>query len=185
MNVYDFDKTIFMGDSTVEFYKFCLARTPRMWLRLPKLAYGALFVLKKDKQRFKQDMFAFLRDLKEPEKMVDEFWKQNINRIYLWYLKQKRDDDVIISASPKFLVKPAMQLLGGGVVLASPVNVFTGLYEGFNCHGDEKVRRYRAMYGNTPIQSFYSDSHSDDPMAFISQSAYIVRDGKLLGWLDS
>ena len=185
MNVYDFDKTIFDGDSTVEFYKFCLRRTPRMWLRLPALTFGAAFVLKKDKQRFKEGMFAFLRDLKDPERTVEEFWKKNLRRIKPWYRQVRRDDDVIISASPKFLVKAAVRRLGGGTVLASNVNMYTGRYEGLNCHGDEKVRRFREMFGSTPIQNFYSDSHSDDPMAFISEQAYMVRGSELTGWLDS
>ena len=35
MNVYDFDKTIYDGDSSVDFYKFSLKRHPklaRLWL---------------------------------------------------------------------------------------------------------------------------------------------------------
>ena len=43
MNVYDFDNTILRGDSTALFYLYCLRRTPRMLLRLPGLAFGALF----------------------------------------------------------------------------------------------------------------------------------------------
>ena len=66
MNVYDFDNTIIRGDSTALFYMYCLRRTPRMVLRLPALAWGALFVLKKDKQRFKQDMFAFSEGPQRP-----------------------------------------------------------------------------------------------------------------------
>ena len=29
MNVYDFDKTIYAGDSTIDFWKFCMIRYPR------------------------------------------------------------------------------------------------------------------------------------------------------------
>ena len=66
MNAYDFDNTVFRGDSTARFYVFCLLRTPRMIRRVPRLLWEAAFVLKKDKQRFKQNMFAFLSDLDDP-----------------------------------------------------------------------------------------------------------------------
>ncbi|MBQ4158545.1 MAG: polysaccharide biosynthesis protein GtrA, partial [Clostridia bacterium] len=85
MNAYDFDKTIFDGDSTARFYVYCLLRTPKMLLRLPRLAFEAAFLLKKDKQSFKEHMFAFLTDLKNPEKMLSDFWKKNECRIKKFY----------------------------------------------------------------------------------------------------
>lgn len=35
MNVYDFDETIYDGDSTVDFYKYCLRRRPYIIFRFP------------------------------------------------------------------------------------------------------------------------------------------------------
>ena len=183
MNVYDFDNCIFRGDSTARFYLYCLARTPRMILRLPKLLWGALFVLKRNKQRFKQDMFAFLRDLKDPRESVRRFWDKNIRRIKPFYLQKKRGDDVIISASPEFLVRPAMARLGVESVMASPVDEASGLYRGKNCHGEEKLRRYREAYGQEAIDEFYSDSHSDDPMARAALSAFLVKGNRLEKWV--
>ncbi|MBR4236293.1 MAG: haloacid dehalogenase-like hydrolase [Clostridia bacterium] len=182
MNVYDFDNTILRGDSSVRFYTYCLLRTPRMLLRLPRLLYGALFVLRRDKQRFKQDMFAFLRDIDDPQAAVARFWDKNIRRVKPFYLAQKRDTDVIISASPEFLIAPAMARLGAMRVLASPVDIHTGLYHGKNCHGQEKVRIFRAEYPDACVDAFYSDSHSDDPMAALARSAYLVKGEKLLPW---
>ena len=182
INSYDFDKTIFDGDSTVKFYLYCLMRTPRMWLRLPRLAFEAAFVLKKDKQRFKQNMFAFLKDLKDPEAEVIRFWDRHINGIKPYYAAQKRDDDIIISASPEFLVREAMKRLGKMTVMASPVDIRTGMYTGLNCHGKEKVRRLYEAFPGIKIDKFYSDSHSDDPMAEIAEEAVLVRGNELLPW---
>ena len=183
MNVYDFDNTILRGDSTVRFFVYCLARTPRMLLRLPGIAWGALFVLRRDKQGFKQGMFGFLRDLKHPEEMVSAFWKKNIRRVKPFYLQKKRDDDVIISASPEFLIAPAMALLSRARVLASPVDLHSGLYTGKNCHGEEKVRRFREAFPDGKIDEFYSDSHSDDPVARLAKQAYMVKGEKLEKWV--
>ena len=182
LNVYDLDNTILRGDSTALFYAYCLARTPKMLLRLPKLIFGAVFVLKRDKQRFKQDMFAFLRDLKNPEAMVATFWDRKLKRVKRFYLDRCRDDDVIISASPEFLIKPAMQRLGAARVLASPVDIHSGLYSGLNCHGQEKVRRLYEVCPGAVIDEFYSDSHSDDPLARLAKQAFLVKGEKLTPW---
>ncbi len=182
MNVYDFDNTIFRGDSTARFYLYCLARTPRMLRRLPRLAWEALTLLRRDKQRFKQDMFAFLQDLKDPEGMIARFWSRNIRRVKRFYLQKKRDDDIIISASPEFLIRPAMARLGKARVLASPVDRSTGRYAGLNCHGEEKVRRLREAFGEAEIDEFFSDSLSDAPLARRAKRAWLVRGEKLAPW---
>lgn len=182
MNVYDFDKTIFCGDSTARFYRFCLGRTPKMWRRLPRLALEALFVLPMDKTRFKQSMFGFLKDLDDPEKAVAEFWQRNRGRIKPFYLEKRRADDIIISASPEFLLRPILTELGVTRLLASPVDIHTGLYSGENCHGREKVRRLRETYGDVQIDEFYSDSHVDDPLAEIAKTAFRVKGDRILPW---
>ena len=182
MNVYDFDNTILRGDSTALFYIYCLRRTPKMFLRLPGLLWGALFVLKKNKQCFKQEMFGFLRDLKNPEATVAAFWDKNIRRVKSFYLQNMRSDDIIISASPEFLIKPAMARLSSARVLASPVDIHSGLYSGLNCHGEEKVRRLFEVCPDAVIDGFYSDSHSDEPLAKLAKQAYMVRGEKLGPW---
>ena len=184
MNVYDFDNTVFYGDSTFRFYRYCLLRHPSMLLRLPVLAFDALFLLKKDKQRFKQRAFGFLKRLKDPEGTVTRFWDKNIRRVKPFYLQKMRDDDVIISASPEFLIVPAVKRLGNATVMASPIDIHTAVYSGPNCHGEEKVRRYRQKYGEAPIDEFYSDSHSDDPMAAIAVKAYMVKGDDIFPWPD-
>lgn len=182
MNVYDFDKTVFRGDSSTRFYAYCLLRTPRMLKRLPRLIYGVIFVLPKDKQRFKEETFRFLTDLSDPEGMTAKFWKKNLCRVKRFYWERKRPDDVIASASPEFLIRPALEQLGVTRLIASPVDMYTGRYSGPNCHGEEKVTRFRAEYPGETIDNFYSDSHSDDPMARISARAWQVKGEKLSPW---
>ena len=66
--------------------------------------------------------------------------------------------------------------------MASVVDEHTGKYSGINCHGEEKVRRYREMFGDIKIHEFYSDSYSDTPLAKISEKAFIVKGNQLLDW---
>ena len=182
MNVYDFDNTVISGDSSFLFYVWCLRRHPAILRRLPGVAYYAVRYLKKDKQRFKQHMFGYLNDLPDPEREVSAFWDRNLSRVKAYYLRGKMEDDVIISASPLFLVAPAMARLGVKGVIASPVDMRTGVYGGLNCHGEEKVRRFKQEYPDAVVDGFYSDSLSDAPMARLAKKAFLVKGDRLLPW---
>lgn len=184
MNAYDFDNTILRGDSSARFFAFCLRRYPRMWADVPAQAVnGLLFLLRlKPKQAFKQRMFGFLRRIDDPAGAVRAFWEENFSRIKPWYLEAHRPDDVVISASPEFLIRPACERLGVKRVLASPVDLRTGRFSGPNCHGAEKVRRFREAFPRDRVEAFYSDSHSDDPMAALADQAWLVKGDRLLPW---
>ena len=184
MNVYDFDKTIFRRDSTYHFYLFCLRRYPRVWRYLPSLAWAAaLFFLDViPKTEFKERFYRFLQGVPDVEQAVEQFWNLNIQNIFSYYRKQKRSDDVVISASPEFLVKPAMARLGVFAVIASRVDPKTGKYTGENCHGEEKVRRFHAEYPGAKVKRFYSDSLSDTPMAEQAEESFVVTKKGLVPW---
>ena len=108
INAYDFDETIYDGDSSVDFYKYCLKRNKRVLLSAPIQLFGAILYIFKvtDKTRFKERVFSFLKRIDDIDTYVDDFWKSHYKNIKKWYLDQKEKTDVIISASPEFLLKP-------------------------------------------------------------------------------
>jgi phosphoserine phosphatase len=179
MNVYDFDKTIFRGDSTARFFAFCLKRHPGILRRLPAIIWGAArFALgATDKTEFKGRLFSFLRDIPDVNAEVAAFWAENRGRIQPWYLAQRRPDDLIISAGPEFLLAAVCPRL-----IASRVDSRTGAYTGKNCDGAEKLLRFRAAYGDAPVEEFYSDSLSDAPMAGIAARAFLVKGEDRAPW---
>lgn len=181
MNTYDFDKTIFPKDSTATFYLWSLRRCPRALLSLPRTLYAfVLMALRlRSKTRCKEIFYGFLRYL--PEDMPERFWREHINMVYPWYLAQKRDDDVVISAGPEFLLRPVAEELGFALI-ASRVDSRTGKTDGLNCHGEEKVRRFREKYGDVTPERFYSDSLSDTPMARVAREAFMIRHGAITPW---
>ena len=184
MNVYDFDKTIYDGDSTADFYLFSLGRHKKILTLAPSLfgAFVRFYVFKKgSKTAFKEKMYRFLRYC-DTEQDVEAFWDAHIGKIKPFYLAQQKADDVIISASPLFLLRPACDRLGIGSLMASNVDPHTGKYDGVNCHGKEKVRRFREVYGDSGIEAFYSDSYSDTPLAELAQKAFLVKGEKLSEW---
>ena len=180
MNAYDFDKTIYDGDSTADFIIFCMKKRPYI---IPKLAlnslgyigYKASFCSKTD---FKENLYSFLRYFNDTESLIEKFWDEHIKKIKKWYLAQKKDDDAIISASPFFLLKPVCDRLGIKNLLASNVDITTGCYLGNNCYGAVKVKRFTENFTDK-IDKFYSDSKSDEPLAKLAKSAYLV-DGDLI-----
>ncbi len=183
MNIYDFDKTIYDGDSTVNFFIYCLKKCPKTLLTIPRTVwYGVLFKLGIcPKTRFKEQFYRFLRHVDNVDERLAEFWAKNESGIKTWYLDQKKSDDIIISASPEFLLKPICDKLGI-TMMASHVDKHTGIYSGTNCDGEEKIRRLYDAFPNAVVDEFYSDSHSDDPLAGIAAKAIWVDGNNLSPW---
>lgn len=184
MNIYDFDGTIYDGDSTVDFYLYCLRKHPKVLKAVPRQLAGMVkYVLKRiDKTAWKEHFFAFLLYLPDREAILDQFCAEYRKKIAPWYRNQKRDDDVVISASPKFLVERFCRAEAVRNVIASEVNENTGIFLGPNCRGEEKVRRFRECFGNAAVDKFYSDSKSDLPLAALAKESYLIRGSAVKEW---
>ncbi len=185
MNSYDFDDTIFPGDSSICFYFFCLRRHKKMLRRLPKqaAAYIRYYVLRKiTKTQMKEIFYQYFQDIPDMEQAVRLFWEENLSKIKPFYLVQKQADDVIISASPEFFLRPACEKLGIRHLIASRVDPRTGKHSGENCHGAEKVKRFFDLFPDAEVEAFYSDSLSDTPMAKLAKKAYLVSGETLQDW---
>jgi len=183
MNVYDFDNTIFDGDSTFGFVRFCMKRHPKALLYLPKIALASLRYYafhRGNKTQFKEKMYSFLKAC-DTERDVEKYWQKNLPRVKDFYRAQHRDDDLIISASPEFLLKPLEKLLNI-TVIASRVDPHSGRTTGLNCYHEEKVRRFRELFPNAAVERFYSDSYSDEPLALLAKEAFIVEGDTLIEW---
>ena len=183
MNVYDFDKTIYAGDSTVDFYLFCVKKNPRLLQCLPRqgMAMIQYYCGRIPKKQFKQEFFCFLQKLPQAEVLVQSFWQQNQKKIEPWYLSQKKKTDVVISASPEFLLQPIAAMLDISLI-ATKVEIKTGVFQSENCYAQEKVYRFQQMYQMQQIENFYSDSASDAPMAKLAQRAHLVQKHQLTEW---
>ena len=176
MNVYDFDGTIYNGDSTVDFWLYCLRKRPAACLKsMPaQLAGAVLYGLRRiPKEGWKERFFTFLKYTEADEGLIGQFWEEHSGKIKKWYLEQKTDSDLIISASPEFLLQPVCRKMGVSLI-ATQVDPATGRFRGKNCSGDEKVRRFRRQYPEGRIEQFYTDSRKDLPLAAIAERAYLV-----------
>lgn len=184
MNIYDFDKTIYDGDSTVDFIKYCAVRYRKAYITIiPTLLAFLLYIIGiYSKTQFKEKMYRFLKYIPDIDSVLEDYWDSHEINILDYYKKQQKSDDIIISASPEFLLIPICKRLGITRLIASRVDKHTGKYTGENCWGQEKVVRLKDEYGIDHCDSFYSDSFSDTPLADISDEAYIVRRNRLTPW---
>ena len=164
MNIYDFDGTIRKGDSSVNFYFFCLSRRPYLLLLLPFQGIAALLWAVKaiDITAFKQAFYVYFRFI-NAEKLVAGYWKKDSKKIYPWFFQRHTDNDVVISASPEFLLAPICSYLGVKTLIASKVDPRTGRYAGKNCSGEEKRLRFLEVFPDTDVINSYYDKDSDLP----------------------
>lgn len=184
MNVYDFDQTIYYPDSSYHFFLFCLKKYPQFVF--PVIPAGIVRAIRYKKgsinaKALKETLFSFLRRIPDADRAVCDFWAEHRGFLQDWYLKQKREDDLIISASPDFLLRPLTDELGVRLI-ATPMDRHTGIISGENCHDEEKVTRFRAMFPEERIENFYSDSLSDAPLARLAEKAWLVKKGVLSPW---
>jgi len=181
--VYDFDKTIFAGDSTIRFFRHCVVKHPRavfdMLASLWWFAGVKLHLV--SKTQAKERFYRFLSHVPDVENEVLAFWAKNAHRIRHWYLECHSDNNLVISASPEFLLKPICQSLHVQLI-ASRVDPYTGSTDGLNCHGQEKVVRLLEAFPDTQIDVFYSDSRSDTPLAQLAKKAYFIRGNHIENW---
>lgn len=183
MNVYDFDKTIYDGDSSIHFYLYILKKYPRV-IRFWPQQIKAAFDYKRGritKTEMKTIFYRYFTAIDDIHYEVQMFWQKHKKNIKEWYLKQKRSDDLIISASPEFLLQPICDELSVALI-ASDVDPCTGENLQENCWGPEKVRRMKEKYDVEEMENFYSDSYSDDPLAQYAKKSYLVKGNRLLPW---
>lgn len=183
VNVYDFDGTIYSGDSTIDFWMSCVKKYPRTLRALPAtVLFGMLYQLGIcEKSLFKEKFYGFLQYVPDVRREVQMFWDTHARNIKDFYRKQQRTNDLVISASPDFLISEVCTRLGIACI-ASKVNPFTGKLEGPNCHGAEKVQAFREIYPQACIEEFYSDSASDIFLAKEAQCAFLVKKDVIRKW---
>ncbi len=186
--VYDFDGTIYDGDSSIDFFFFCLRKKFSLIKYLPMLIfYTFWYALKKiTVKEYKEKVFQFLKNFANIDELVDEFWQKNSFKINQFFLDDLNNPNrpliAIISASPQFLINGYAKNLKNVSLIATDMDKKTGIIHGENCKGEEKVVQFEKEFKNTNIAKFYSDSKSDEPLAKKAQESFIVLKGQVKEW---
>ena len=90
MNVYDFDNTIYRGDSTFQFVLWLYGHRPITLISLPRtLFFGVLYGLHVvPKLTFKENLYHMFVYVKDMDIAADTFIKSHLDQIKTWYAGQ-------------------------------------------------------------------------------------------------
>lgn len=179
MNGYDFDETILKGNSVRCFFCYCWLRLPYLFIYLPVLLAAVILRRALSSNAYYNMLTYYVKLIPNKQKFVKKFWNKNINKIQAWYLEQQKDDDIIISASPSYLVEEACRRIGARCI-ATPVDLRTSKVIGGNhCYGAQKPKFFHEQFDDAQLETFYSDSMSDEPMFKLAQRGYLVKGDKI------
>lgn len=175
MNVYDFDGTIYPTDCTIGFGFWCMNRHPKLWFTFFPKMIVTLIRRKTGKipeYLLQRTLFSFLTLVDDFDVQIERYWDKNEKKVAPWYLKQKRDDDLIISASPSCIIEPIANRLGVNF-MATEFDREFGVFTNNLMYAKEKAK-YIFDHGFPTIENFYSDSLADTPLALCAEKAHLV-----------
>lgn len=185
INMYDFDDTIYSGDSSVDFIKYCYKKGYIKFNNVLKIigSFIKYFFGVIDITQFKEVLFSFLNNVNDGERVVSEFWDEHYKNIKKFYLDKNHKNDIINSASPYFLLKPACEMLGVKDLIASNVNIKNGKYKGKNNNKDVKVKNLYKKYKDCVVEECYSDNPFNDKFILeLANKAYVVKGENLIDY---
>ena len=180
MNVYDFDNTIYRGESGVDLFLYYFKKDPSLIKSLP-WAIECITKYKRCQMTMEQvlDKFAdkvvsYGAPIENFEDDVVDFWDKNCFKIKSFYLRQRRDDDIIISACPDIIIGEICRRLNIKNYIATETEPGTKKLIRF-CYRDNKVAAFREKYPDAVIDNLYTDSYNDQPLIDIAKNAYLVK----------
>ncbi len=196
LSIYDFDGTLYNGDSFVDFWKYTLQRKPSVLLFLPYQLISVLLwklgILSTEKA--KEAFLSFINLLSDEQLSlwVLRFWKeQGQRKIFAWVheaLEQDKADGlwlICISASPDFLLSPFLASLGFEHWICTQFEHSVGRRNrilGRNCKGEQKLHRlieWQKQHSIVPsIYKVVSDSADDLSVFAMARARYRIIKGK-------
>jgi phosphoserine phosphatase len=184
INAYDFDNTLYRGESIFEFACFFIRKHPSTIKYLSK-AVKLYKKYKKNnltKEEIEETIFSILDSIqvskKEIDRLVEIFWEKNSKKLNKELLKQIKKEDVILTASPSFLIEK---------VTLPTKNIYTSDIDienrkiNFLCFGENKKKKWEELHKNKKIKKLYTDSYVDMPLMKIAKEVYLVKKGRGTG----
>ena len=180
MNVYDFDNTIYDGESGVHMFFYYLKKRPGLVRFAPQVFRGVIDY-KRGRVNFDQAiqrvggvLRPFLEGIKDYAADARDFWDKHERRLRPFYRQMHRPDDLIISASPEQSLREICARLGVAHYIGSVINEETSTLE-FACFRENKVKAFRERYPGREIDVFYTDSMNDKPLMDIARQVFLVK----------
>ena len=182
MKVFDFDNTIYDGESSLDFFIFCLKRKKSLVTHLPSVIFNLI--------RYKTGrvgieaiypfcskmMKVFFENSADARTLLKLFWDENSSKLRSNMLALISANDVIISASPRFLLEGIKDRLKAQTLICTETDRDRVI---FLCYGKNKVNAFDKQLCGAHIDEFYTDSMNDEPMMRRAKRAYLVNGNKI------
>ena len=182
MNLYDFDNTIYDGDSCHDLVIYGLRK--HFFLAI-KSVIKAGFLNKKYKKNeipfeiVKENLLSFIYKIDNYKEFINDFVDSHMNRIKPWYKKIQTKNDILLTASFDLWIDIFAKKIGINHVIATKTDE-NGHIIGKNCKTNEKVRRLKKEFPNKKFTCAYSDSSADIPILELAKNAYVVEGNELI-----
>lgn len=184
MNVYDFDNTIYDGESIIDFFMFCIKKDISLSKYIPLATHTVmlykmnLLPIEKLYELANQMSSIIVKNKEQANSLVKEFWSLNKHKLKKYFLDKITSDDIILTASPRILISGILEELKTKNIICSEINLETGKFE-FLCFRENKVVAFKQQYPNASIEEFYTDSLNDLPIIKLANKSYLVKKKEL------
>ncbi|MEG0546724.1 MAG: haloacid dehalogenase-like hydrolase [Oscillospiraceae bacterium] len=180
MTVYDFDNTIYQGESGFDIFIFFIKKDAKRVTRyIPKFTEGFIkyklgrITTHEVLEKYGSVLKEYCSTIPDINADIRDFWDEYESKIKSFYPKIHTDDDIIVSACPEFILSEICKRIGVKNYIGSIINTETWDIERV-CYKEDKIKAFYQTYGEVEIDDFYTDSISDKPMMDISKNVYFV-----------
>ena len=185
MNIYDFDNTIYDGESFFDFFLEYVKVNPAIARFLPKVMF-AFLKYKLGKVTVEQMMTDYAPVIKKCycdydkwEEFTQKFWDSHMHNIKSFYKDVQKEDDLILTASPELTIKEIAKRLGIKNIVCSKIDDKTGQITRI-CMRQNKIKALKEDFGDVEIDDFYTDSIKNDGFfAEYAKRVFLVKGDKI------
>lgn len=185
MRVFDFDNTIYDGESGIDFFMYYVKHFPFQIIKYIPSFTRCVIKYKAGKLSINDILtdYAYIPrecclKFDDPKQEIKKFWDTHEKKVKKWVTDIMREDDLVLSASPEPLLFEICNRLGIKNVIGSGLDLATGEISQL-CFRDNKIKMFKEAYGDTVIDEFYTDSMNDKPFMDISENVYFVTGDKM------
>ena len=179
MKVFDFDNTIYNGESLLDFYNYFAEKKEKLQKYRPivnrvftlyKHNMLPMGLFKKLVDKYKGEVDTKTLDV---DKYINEFWKEHKDNLNKEILDKIGKDDVIISANFDIMINPIKDKLKTKHIYTSIADIEKKEII-FLCYKENKVKKFREIYKDAMIDELYTDSYADKPLMQIAKKVFMV-----------
>ena len=185
MRVFDFDNTIYDGESGFHAFLYFLKKdvpgllkiAPKFFQRYIEYRKGTISVADVFNE-FGDFAKEYCSRIEDVYGEFEKFWDLHEDRVKKFYFDMQDEEDIIVSACPMCLLQIICDRIGIKHIIGSDIDPIKGEINNI-CYSESKVVEFRKVYGDVMIDDFYTDSISDKPMMDISKNVFWVDGEKI------